>query len=254
MTSRLNIFAGLLLVAVLALASGCGGPSSRVITTPETADLPAWQRPYQIDGQNHRPMTDHAGYSAQGTASWYGKKFHGRKTSNGETYDMYAMTAAHKTLPLGVYVQVTNLRNQRQAVVRVNDRGPFVKGRIIDLSYAAAHKLNMAKAGTAPVRVEALGYKKAGDAAGGGYELVSREAAGPFAVQVGAFQKRSNALNLKSRLQGSYGPVRLQTARVEGRHFWRVWVGEYPQLDKAKQARRRLARRGYPQGFVLALP
>jgi len=98
-------------------------------------------QPYKVFGVSYRPLTTASGYRERGVASWYGKKFHGRKTSNGETYDMYAMTAAHKTLPLPSYARVRNLNNDRSVIVRVNDRGPFLDNRLIDLSYAAAHRL-----------------------------------------------------------------------------------------------------------------
>lgn len=111
---------------------------------------------YQVDGKTYRVMQSASGYHARGLASWYGTKFHGQRTSNGETYNMYAMTAAHKTLPIPVYVRVTSLENGRSIVVRVNDRGPFVDGRIIDLSYVAAKKLGIDKKGTGLVEVRAL--------------------------------------------------------------------------------------------------
>lgn len=113
-------------------------------------------RTYTLFGQTYNIIPDARGFSEEGLASWYGEKFHGHLTSNGETYDMYAMSAAHKTLPLPTYVRVTNLANQRSVVVRVNDRGPFHSNRIIDLSYVAAYKLGMLANGTARVRVEAL--------------------------------------------------------------------------------------------------
>lgn len=111
---------------------------------------------YTVLGKTYYVMDDERGYSGRGIASWYGNKFHGEKTSNGEIYDMYAMTAAHKTLPIPSYVRVTNLENNKQVVVRVNDRGPFHEGRIIDLSYAAASKLDYLGRGTANVKVEAI--------------------------------------------------------------------------------------------------
>jgi rare lipoprotein A len=113
---------------------------------------------YEVYGLRYRVMDSSYGYKERGVASWYGKKFHGRKTSSQEPYDMYAMTAAHKTLPLPTYVRVRNLRNNKTIVVRVNDRGPFVDNRIIDLSYSAATKLDMVGAGTALVEVTALSY------------------------------------------------------------------------------------------------
>ncbi|MGB1580016.1 MAG: septal ring lytic transglycosylase RlpA family protein [Nevskiales bacterium] len=111
---------------------------------------------YVVFGRRYFVMRNHEGYKERGYASWYGKKFHGRKTSNGEIYDMYKLTAAHKTLPIPSYVRVTNLENGKQAILRVNDRGPFKKGRIIDLSYTAAYKLGVIKKGTAWVEVEVV--------------------------------------------------------------------------------------------------
>ncbi|ADC72462.1 rare lipoprotein A [Thioalkalivibrio sp. K90mix] len=112
---------------------------------------------YEVFGQRYRTLRTSTGFEEEGLASWYGTKFHGRRTSSGEPYDMYAMTAAHKTLPLPTYVEVVNLENDRRVIVRVNDRGPFVDERIIDLSYAAAHRLDMTDAGVAPVRIRAVG-------------------------------------------------------------------------------------------------
>ena len=111
---------------------------------------------YEVDGKEYHVLDTSRGYSQRGIASWYGQAFHGRSTSSGEPYDMYLMTAAHKTLPLPTYVQVTNLENGRTVVVRVNDRGPFVEGRIIDVSYVAAQRLGMVGRGTAQVEVVAL--------------------------------------------------------------------------------------------------
>ena len=113
-------------------------------------------RPYEVFGKKYVPLASVQPFSQRGTASWYGKKFHGQKTSSGETYDMYKMTAAHPTLPIPSYVRVTNLSNRRSVVVRVNDRGPFHAGRIIDLSYVAAHKLGYIGAGSAQVEIEAV--------------------------------------------------------------------------------------------------
>ncbi|MCG8369940.1 MAG: septal ring lytic transglycosylase RlpA family protein, partial [Proteobacteria bacterium] len=164
----------LLAVAVLAVA-GCGGNKVRGDGPPAGSaripDMPgdAVPRPeplsrygngptYEVLGRRYSVMPSSAGYRERGVASWYGRKFHGRLTSNRETYDMYAMTAAHRTLPLPTYVRVRNLRNDRSVVVRVNDRGPFVHDRIIDLSYAAALKLDMIRDGTSLVEVTAISF------------------------------------------------------------------------------------------------
>ena len=171
---------------------------------------------YEVLGKRYTVMPSSSGYQERGVASWYGKKFHGNLTSNRETYDMYAMTAAHKTLPLPTYVRVRNLRNNKSIVVRVNDRGPFVHNRIIDLSYAAAIKLDMIKDGTSLVEVTAINFDKptgdrpvrrpvggpsgpiAAEAAptGGAQASSGREQARSYNqiyVQVGAFGDKSNA-------------------------------------------------------------
>jgi rare lipoprotein A len=164
---------------------------------------------YEVLGQRYTVMQSSSGYKERGVASWYGKKFHGNLTSNREPYDMYAMTAAHKSLPLPSYVRVRNLRNNRSVVVRVNDRGPFVHNRIIDLSYSAALKLDMIKDGTSLVEVEAISF----DAPSGDRPTSQATAAPPqppappsapptenasvsdnrIFVQVGAFGSRDNA-------------------------------------------------------------
>ncbi|NND65643.1 MAG: septal ring lytic transglycosylase RlpA family protein [Gammaproteobacteria bacterium] len=149
----------LLLSAVV--VTGCGRSmvkyDVRVPKTTSTAPDRAGNPPfYDVNGDRYFVNTDNNGYRERGVASWYGKKFHGRSTSNGEKYDMYAMTAAHKTLRLPTYAKVTNLRNNKSVVVRVNDRGPFAKNRLIDLSYAAAQELDMVDAGTTLVEVETL--------------------------------------------------------------------------------------------------
>ena len=165
--------AGILALAALTLAA-CGGnvrdsaPTGSV-SIPDLPDDPV-PRPeprsrygngpvYEVFGKSYRVMDTSSGYRERGVASWYGKKFHGRLTSNREPYDMYSMTAAHKTLPLPTYVKVRNLRNNKSIIVRVNDRGPFVHNRIIDLSYAAAMKLDMVQDGTSMVEVTAISFE-----------------------------------------------------------------------------------------------
>ena len=144
---------------------------------------------YQVDGHQYDVMTSATGYRTQGLASWYGTKFHAGRTSSGETYDMYALTAAHKTLPLPTYIKVKNLDNGRTAIIKVNDRGPFHKGRIIDLSYGAAVKLGLFPKGTAPVEIEALSLK-----AGNKPKIAQ------YYLQAGAFRSSVLADTLKSKL------------------------------------------------------
>lgn len=149
---------------------------------------------YEVMGERYHVLDDSAGYVEQGVASWYGREFHGRRTSNGEPYDMYAMTAAHKTLPLPTTARVTNLATGKSIVVRINDRGPFKKGRIIDLSYGAARELGFVTAGTAMVEVQALADATA---AAGAAPPPTRT----MYAQVGAFGQRQNAEDLKRRLE-----------------------------------------------------
>jgi rare lipoprotein A len=148
--------------------------------------------PYKVKGVVYYLMDDPSGYKQNGIASWYGKKFHGEFTSNGEVYDMYGMTAAHKTLPIPSYVRVTNTLNNKSVIVRVNDRGPFEKGRIIDLSYAAAHRLDYTNAGTAPVIVEYIETSPMANS-----EPVEK---GQAWLQAGAFGTHNSALNLRTKL------------------------------------------------------
>lgn len=187
---------------------------------------------YVVFGQRYHVRDDATGYVAEGTASWYGSKFHGRRTSSGETYDMYALTAAHRSLPLPTYVRVTNLDNGKSLVVRVNDRGPFHGDRLIDLSYAAAVKLGFADSGTAPVRVRALspgGADEAKARAASAQGDASAEAAGEGTVfiQVGAFAHFANAQEVRARVQGAdIRPVEVSRGRTaDGERIYRVRIG-----------------------------
>lgn len=160
------------------------------------------------------PFTPSPGWTETGVASWYGHPYHGRKAANGETYDMEQLTAAHRTLPFGAILSVTNLTNQKQVEVRVTDRGPFVGNRIIDLSRAAARDLGIIGPGTARVRIRLIEYGPARLLPG----------SGPFAVQVGAFSDRGNAEKLSRRLARQYDPVDIVKRDGDGAP-WRVLVG-----------------------------
>ncbi|MDY0190526.1 MAG: septal ring lytic transglycosylase RlpA family protein [Desulfuromonas sp.] len=251
--------AALLVCVVLLCCAGCADkprqPSAYEYPSSSSsgAVLKGWQKPYSVMGESYTPLLSHEGFSQDGVASWYGKKFHGRKTSNGEIYDMYAMTAAHKTLPLGVFVRVENRSNGRVAIVRVNDRGPFVAGRIIDLSYAAATKLAVVGPGTAPVTITALGYQQKKADGTLHYTLPESIQSGPFTVQVGAFTQQQNAQRLQLKLQAVYGSAYVRPAQVDGQNFYRVQAGHYTSLPAAQQARDALANSGYGQGFVVAI-
>ena len=171
---------------------------------------------YVVNGQRYYVRSSAVGYKEQGIASWYGYKFHGNKTSNGEVYDMYEMTAAHKSLPLPTYVRVTNLKNNRSIIVRVNDRGPFAKGRIIDLSYVAAQKLDMVKAGTARVEVEALTGSHLADGKGSAM------------IQIGAFGERASARKLAQRVANQLNQsVVINEVTTSGNTLYRVRIGPF---------------------------
>ena len=179
-------------------------------------------------------------YTEEGIASWYGGHFHGRKTASGEIYDMYKYSAAHKYLPLGSYVQVTNLNNKKKLIVKVNDRGPFVKKRILDLSYAAACALDIVEAGTAPVHIEII-------------RLPKNKYTGSFYIQVGAFKGRENADSLCNKLKNSnlnthvflFDKDRMQI-------FYRVRVGPYNDISLAKKILYKLEEQGFVSSFIVA--
>jgi rare lipoprotein A len=238
---------------------GTGAPAAQQPKPPAKAepaprtDLKGWERPYVVAGERYQPLRSHDGFSEQGLASWYGLDFHGKKTSNGEIYDMHALTAAHKTLPLGIHVKVTNLNNGKEIVVRLNDRGPFVKGRVIDLSYTAAQALDVVRPGTAPVRVEALGYKETDGGGKVSYRPATSYQIGTFAVQVGAFGQADNAQRLANQLRAQYGAATVQEGWVNGQRFHRVRAGRYSTLDAADAARQKFETSGYPNSFVVGL-
>ena len=238
------------LLLIIFLAS-CGGHTTRVIDTPETRELEGWQKPYEVDGRRYQPLRDHHGFQQRGVASWYGRKFHGRKTSNGEVYDMYGKSAAHKTLPMGVYVKVTHLGNNRHIIVRINDRGPFVAGRIIDLSYGAAKQLGIVDSGTAQVQIQALGYRQTDQGrvtfrAPGNYDY------GSFAVQIGAFSTSENAYRLAAEMRSRYGKAVVSIAAVSGQQIYRVRVGDFNSLERAEKAVHDFVSGGFTGSYVVA--
>ena len=200
-----------LVVATVALA-GCGH-KRRARVTP----LP---RP------SHTPVVVQPGDTEEGIASWYGHPYHGRAAADGEIYDMEKMTAAHRTLPFNTWVRVYDLDNDRTTEVRIIDRGPFVGGRIIDLSHAAARELEMIGPGVARVRIEVI-------------QTPPNPTPGLFAVQVGAFRDRANAERLRSQMETRYGSARL-LQRTENPAVWRVLVGAETSEDGANRLAERI--------------
>ncbi|MCL1915750.1 MAG: septal ring lytic transglycosylase RlpA family protein [Desulfovibrionaceae bacterium] len=231
-----------------------------------SADLSGGSRPYIKNGKTYVPLTSASGFVEEGIASWYGKDFHGKQTANGERYDMNAMTAAHKTLPFGSMVRVTNLENNRSVVVRINDRGPFVGERIIDLTYSGAKQLDFAESGTAIVRLTALedapslGQTQKGavslpPAAGAAQapsssasQSVSQSESG-FYIQVGAFSVEANANRLVQQLRSRGYNVR--TLYADSNKLWRVQVGPYARLEQANGVARTLEEE-YGRNFVIS--
>jgi len=180
-------------------------------------------QPYVVFGKTYRPMKSAAGYSERGKASWYGKKFHGKKTSSGEAYDMYTMSAAHKTLPLPCYVRVRNLDNNKSVIVRVNDRGPFLHHRLIDLSYAAAYKLDIIRTGTGRVEVTAINTARDTNET-----LVKKDHTGKPYLQVGSFSSYENAINLQKKLQAGTGhKVFIHNGELNNTTVYRVRIGPF---------------------------
>lgn len=265
-------FCGLALAPLLLLLAACSflprsggyfeddGPSAPIADAARIPDaVPRHEsrsrygnNPYTVNGATYRPLADGRGYRERGVASWYGKKFHGRRTSNGETYDMYAMTAAHTTLPLPSYVRVRNLKNGRSVVVRVNDRGPFLHSRLIDLSYAAAAKLGIADEGTGLVEVETVGPGEPLTAKTETVEVIAPAAAaeangGPrLYLQVGAFTQWDNAIALRDRLEReAFRPIFVQSTLAEAEtRVYRVRIGPVASVEEGDRLTERLAQQG----------
>ena len=281
----------LFISALLFLLSGCGKShvsysssrdSAPAYSPHQPARLPSGNggyvktgKPYQIAGRWYYPLSSADGYNETGTASWYGTKFHGKKTANGERYDMHAMSAAHKTLPMPTMVRVTNLNNGRSVIVRVNDRGPFVKSRIIDLSYAAARALGYDSEGTAPVRVEALSQ---GGMMASNSTPVARTAARPVAlpspppnnssapssaivkhlakpggmyIQLGAFSSAVNADRLKAELQAAYPSVDIYARNGGISEIYRVRIGPFDDEKSIETHVLSLQQQGYTNAIVV---
>jgi len=175
-------------------------------------------------------------------ASWYGPKFHGRPTASGEIFDMYAMTCAHKEYPFGTRLKVTNMENNRSAECVVNDRGPFVKGRDIDLSYAVANEIGVIGPGMTSVLLETKGRD---DSYIRPVKVQTSEMKGPFAIQVGAFTESINAIQLKVALRQKYANVYVQETEVNGENYYRVRVGNYQDYNTALSVAEKLGQEGY---------
>lgn len=236
---------------------------SRVPDAVPRAEAPSrWgnKNPYTVLGKRYYVLPSAEGYRQRGTASWYGKKFHGHTTSNGEVYDMYQMSAAHKSLPLPSYVRVTNLDNGRQVVVRVNDRGPFHDQRLIDLSYAAAYRLDMLNRGTARVEVQAITAGGASsttvaDTSGRSSVPAAQSAINGRTLQVAALSSASNAEALALKLRTLFDePVQVQGNERGGRMFYRVRLGPLSGTHTLNWLLQQLSQAGYSGAHLVDLP
>jgi rare lipoprotein A len=204
-----------------------------------------------VYGRRYYVRSSASGYRKRGVASWYGEKFHGRRTSSGEPYDMYAMTAAHKTLPLPAYVRVTSLENGRSVVVRVNDRGPFIDNRLIDLSYAAATKLGMIGSGTAMVQVEVI--DPAAPAAASRVTVAPPVPDDSVYVQAGAFRSRQNADALAGRIRREapgVPAVFVVEDEVAGRPIYRVRIGPIAGVEDFDRVVQKMTMIGIPDAYL----
>ncbi len=235
---------GLAALVLLPLLVACGGREVRDGTgrpiDPGSIDVPEPRAeprarygnhsPYTVLGKTYRVLPSARGYRERGEASWYGSKFHGRLTSSGEPFDMYRVSAAHKTLPLPSWVEITNLDNGRKLTVRVNDRGPFKDGRIIDLSYAAAIRLDMLDAGTARVEVRSIDFGAEQD------PVVLRPSSVPVEIQAGAFSRQDSAEQLANRLRSAgLEKVRVRSGSAGRQRVWRVRLGPFQDAGHAER-------------------
>jgi len=290
-----------MIIALLAF-SGCAShkqPAARAVSAhpghysqSSTSGLPNGYggsyktgKPYSVAGRWYYPMQRVGTYDETGTASWYGRDFHGKKTANGERYDMHALSAAHKTLPMPTLVRVTNLENGRSVVVRVNDRGPFVKNRLIDLSYSAAQSLGYTDKGTARVRVQTLNRPSptvATVSTGSGPTLAetmkparpvanvqpaspeivpaawdrkrsdsAQAGKGEIFVQLGAFSTRHNAEKLRDQLDSRFSDILIQPRRIASTTLYRVRIGPFNDMKKIEQTMQTLQQSGFDQAVVI---
>ena len=232
------------LTALLLLCLSFSCTQNRKVVVYPTKPKEECSYTYRVKGKTYCVKKDHKGFVQVGIASWYGPGFHGSRTASGEIYNMYKLTAAHKTLPLGTYVKVINLENGKSVIVKINDRGPFVKGRIIDLSYAAAKKLGMLKKGTAKVKIIALGKR-----VNHHYSKVSYTT-GKFYVQLGAFKNKFYAYKFRSQVEKKF---KIKASVFYLRGYYRVLAGPVKSLQRAEKFKDRLRKLGLRGSFIVRL-
>ena len=265
MTKTITILLGLLLFGCSSMQGGLiiTDSGSRAKTrvdapyksVPKGDRVPPTQKPYKIKGRTYYPLPNAQGFVQTGIASWYGSKFHGRKTSNGETYNMYETTAAHKTLPMNTYLLVKNLDNGQEMTVRINDRGPFVKGRIIDMTKTGATRLDFIGQGTARVRITALGEAETyrhGAVTTERFKKHPDFRVGEFYVQIGSFTDNNNARRLKARMLDWGRKAVIRKFDRGDQIFYRVQVRAGTNLAAAQRVEKVLTDSGFPGAFVVA--
>lgn len=248
----------LYLILPLFLLSCTGSGSQFRISRPPSARIKSPSpESYVVNGIRYYPLPDSTGFMEIGVASWYGKKFQGRSTASGEIYDMHKLSAGHKTLPFGTYVKVINLENNRYTIVRINDRGPFVKGRIIDLSYQAAKELLLIGPGLAQVKVIALGKEIEQNIPKKNSSPVlevKNLKTGEFTIQVGAFKDKNNATRLARRLKVIFKYVNIIEYLDENKvTLYRLHVSKTTTLGKAGEMEKKLEDMGFTEAFIVRL-
>ena len=221
-------------------------PASTASTTTPPPPIPGAQVPYQVYGEWYQPMADAIGFEEEGLASWYGEQFHGKKTSSGEIYNMHGFSAAHKTLPLGTTIEVTNMLNGKTVRLIVNDRGPFIRGRVLDLSYAAARELECVEQGVVPVKIVALANEFT-------TQNTNNFAKAIYTFQVGAFSNKEKAEQLQQQLAQTHENVHISSVTTSDGVLYRVRVGKCTDLTQIAQQEAALKKDGFAQAFLVTM-
>ena len=240
------------LVLILVI-TGCTGLKKAVPVKQKKmpVSLPNSFKPYKIGNNWYRPLLNADGFEEQGIASWYGKDFHGKKTASGEIYNMYQLSAAHKTLPLGIWVKLHNLNNGKKINLRINDRGPFIKGRIIDLSYGAAKQIGIVDSGITPVRIVILNKPENKLAYAPANFVYANFFQSEFTIQVAAFSDLNNAKRLKKKLDQDYKNIRIKKNSNKENNLYRVYAGIYATRQQAEEYKEDLKKNGYYNVFTV---
>jgi rare lipoprotein A len=254
MAAKAGYFLFMVMFTALVVVSCASVPTERPAVPPRST-VEGKGTPYEVFGKKYYPLLSPRGFEEIGIASWYGGEFHGRKTSNGEIYNMHCSTAAHKTLPFDTVVRITNLETGQDTLARINDRGPFVKERIVDLSLKCAADLGILNKGTAAVKVVAIGRERRMVIDGREqifYEPPSSYEIGNFTIQVGSFVVWQNAERLKRSLAEKYENAHIAVYDRGDQKFYRVRVERAPTLRAAISIQNTLENKGFQNTFVVA--